>query len=193
MKNIMIDISIIQTVETLFFGHMDGVLRQWIYVTIENASAEATTAVTVIRAGGEPVSTILELAPGTHEYRVYAPVLWPEHPPEQAAALWLQVRDKTIEAGVPVGHHRPWTVYLLADVCTDCTWVYADFEAMTKDDADLTRVELNLAEAARDGPPGNSPRSTSIISCWKGMYRPNIPCSTCRLPICCGKPVTRST
>lgn len=139
--------TIINTQETIFFSYVEGRLRQWVTATIWNSRPEAVQAVVTIEAGGERVATPLELLPGVREYTCYAPVLWPLHPPETAAPLRLTVGDEIATAAVSIGTHRPWTIYLLSDVCTDYTWAYAREEDVRADDAALTEAELTLAEA----------------------------------------------
>lgn len=144
--------------ETLFFSTVEGKLRQWIELTLASGFTTPQTAEASLRAGGETVTTQFLLQPGAATYRVYAPLLWPERQPEEAAPLTITAAGQTVETACPVGHHRPWTVYVLADVCTDATWVYADYASARKDDADLTAAELSLAEATRGGLPDNHNR-----------------------------------
>lgn len=141
--------------ETLFFSQHAGELCQWILTNIENHTQLMKKANVTIRAGNREVETALDIEPGLHEYRVYAPVLWLQSPPEPAASLSIEVDGHLISTQVSVGHHRPWTVYLLSDVCTDATWVYDSFEAMVKDDAELLEAELRFAEKTRNKPLPN--------------------------------------
>ncbi len=141
--------------ETLFFGRHQGVLRQWIELTIRNASGEATGATVTISSGGEDVATTLRLEPGVRTYRAHAPVLWPDRAPESEAPICLRVGDRHVGDVVSVGNHRPWTVYLLSDTCTDYAWVYDSEEALRADDAELTEAELVQAEATEGLPEPN--------------------------------------
>src|SRR5437763_15975454 len=114
-------IGIVHAAETLFFSHHAGRLCQWITVTIENLTGRsAQGTVTIV----EDVVTRVDIVPGVREYRCFAPTLWPDHPPIPAAPVQLNVEGRTMTATVSVGTHRPWAVYLLSDVCTDCVWVY---------------------------------------------------------------------
>ena len=149
------DLTIIRTDETIFFSHYQGVLREWIQVTLLNGLGESVAAEVKITAGDEEVTTSLVIAPGEQVYRCYAPVLWPHKTAEMDALVALTAGTHQALATVSVGTHRPWIVYLLADVCTDATWVYADFKDARKDDADLTYAELMLAESTRSSAPEN--------------------------------------
>ncbi len=148
-------IKIVHAQETIFFSHYQGVLRQWIQVMLENGAGDPVKATLKITAGGEEVITPLEIIPGKQEYRGYAPVLWPQKPADQNAMIELISASQREQVVTTIGSHRPWTVYLLADVCTDATWVYANYPDMRKDDADLTCSELLLAEATRGSPEAN--------------------------------------
>ncbi len=149
------NLTIVHTEETIFFSHFQGVLRQWIQVTILNGLGASTPAAVKITAGNEEVTTELVVASGEQVYRCYAPVLWPDKPAEMQAPLVLTAGSHQATATLSVGVHRPWVIYLLADVCTDATWVYSNYQDVRKDDADLTYAELLLAEASRSGKPDN--------------------------------------
>ncbi|NLE45292.1 MAG: hypothetical protein GX620_11270 [Chloroflexi bacterium] len=144
--------AIVATTETIFFGKVDDVLRQWVGVTISNPSDGCVGATVVIEAGGESVSTSLDLRPGVAEYRCHAPVLWPDRSAEPRAVVRLIADGVEASAEVSVGTHRPWTIYVLSDACTDYTWVYDNTQAVHADDAAITEAELNVAEATVDGP-----------------------------------------
>lgn len=144
-----------ETKETRFFSRVDGALRQWIAVTIENPLDQSVTAEVVVEAGGERAVTPLDLIPGVREYRCYAPALWPEHSPVKEAPLRLKVGGWTATATCTVGHYRPWTVYLLSDLCTDYTWVYDHAADVHMDDAAVTEAELTLAERSAEAPEPN--------------------------------------
>ena len=144
-------VSIIETRETIYFSYVDGQLRQWIVVTGESRLNGPVSTLATIEAGDSVAETRLELTPGVREYRCYAPALWPDHPPVRDAALQLELTDGVVTHTTSVGHHRPWTIYLLSDGCTDYTWVYDNVEAEHSDDAEVTEAELALAEATRGG------------------------------------------
>jgi len=145
-------ISIVEARETIFFSYVEGRLRQWVRLTIQNRSGQVVSGTATVAAGGEEAVTVLEIRPGVRDYTVYAPTLWPLHPPEPAAPLCLTAGGETATATVPVGAHRPWTIYLLSDVCTDYTWAYASVDDVHADDAAITEAELLQAEATRDAP-----------------------------------------
>ncbi len=148
-------VKIIQGNETIFFSHYHDVLRQWIQVTIESGAGITVKGTLKITAGGEEVITPLEITPGKQEYRGYAPVLWPQKPADQNATIELITASQQAQLDTSIGAHRPWTVYLLADVCTDATWVYGSYPDERKDDADLTYTELLLSETTRCVPEAN--------------------------------------
>jgi len=145
-------IAILETKETIFFSHRREQVCQWIMVAIENRSDRPVRGTAAIAAGGEEVSTPLEILPGVREYRCLAPILWPRHPAVAAAPLRLTAGTDVVTGTTSVGTHRPWTVYLLSDVCTDYTWVYADEETPRADDAALLEAELAVADARRGDP-----------------------------------------
>jgi len=147
--------NIVKANETIFFSQVRGVLRQWIEVTIESEAGQNLAATLKITAGCEEVFTPLEITPGRHDYRGYAAVLWPQKPADENAVVQVETAAHQAEVVTTIGAHRPWTVYLLADVCTDATWVYGSYPDERKDDADLTYAELLLSEATRGGPEDN--------------------------------------
>ena len=105
----------------------------------------------------EQVRTPLTLTPGVREYRCFAPVLWPDGPLLEAAPVTLEVGGRTVaEAVTSVGNHRPWTFYVLSDVCTDYAWVYSDEREFRSHDAAVTEAELTVAEAQTDVAAGRS-------------------------------------
>jgi hypothetical protein len=168
-------IAIVGTRETFFFSHEAGTLCQWIMVTIESRLAAPARGTLAIAAGGEEVVTALEVAPGVHEYRCHAPTLWPDHALVVEAPVRLVVGGEVATGSAPVGHHRPWTIYVLADVCTDYTWVYGSEQEMRADDAELTEAELRLAEATRDCPGANRNRYNMAVGRQGEFYLERYP------------------
>ena len=149
-------VAIIHAQEEIFFGQdARGELRQWLTVTIDNPSGVVQAAATHVEAAGKRVETQLELIPGVGGYRCYAPVLWPEHAPVGAASLVLTVGDSKVYTAVSVGAYRPWTIYLLSDICTDYTWVFDQEELARAYDATVTKAELDLADAWQQGVEAN--------------------------------------
>lgn len=146
-------IAIVEAHETLFFGQHDGKLCQWLGVTVENRSGATLGGTVTVSAAGQETTTRLALEPGIREYRAYAPLLWPAHSAVPHAALTVKAGEQGVQGAVSIGKHRPWTVYLLSDVCTDMTWVYGDVESVRADDAETLDTELALAERTRSGPP----------------------------------------
>ena len=148
-------LSLVTATETIFFSVIAEKLRQWVMVTVDNRLAAPLSARVTITAGGEEVVTPLELAPGVREYCCYAPALWPDRPPDRQAQVRLTAGEESVTTTTSVGRHRPWTIYLLSDVCTDYTWVYDDEEMPRAHDAAITEAELTLAEAMVAEPPAN--------------------------------------
>ena len=134
-------ITLLNAKETVFFSHVEGRLCQWVDLRFSNDSAGEISATLTISAGGETVEIRLLIPPGESACHAYAPTLWPEPPAE--GLLTLRTGEQTLEARIPLGHHRPWTVYLLSDVCTDYVWAYDAVEPMRADDAALTKAELD--------------------------------------------------
>jgi alpha-mannosidase len=143
---------ILEARETVFFSYEGETLRQWILATVENRSDRTVKGAVTIQAGGEGVITLLEIAPGVREYRCYAATLWPDDAPVDAAPVRLVVGGEVVTSTAPVGHHRPWTIYLLSDACTDYTWVYDNVADVHVDDAAVTEAEITVAEEMADAP-----------------------------------------
>jgi len=147
--------AVIATQEMMFFGQHTGRLCQWITVTIDNGGEQAIGGEVTVEAAADRVTTTLEIAPGVRDYRCYAPTLWPTSPPVPAASLHVRAGDTHLTATVSVGTHRPWTIYLLSDACTDYAWAYADEEENCADDAALTAAEIAVAAANAGDLPAN--------------------------------------
>jgi alpha-mannosidase len=148
-------VVVVDARETIFFSYERERLRQWIMVTVESLSSRPVQGTVAIEAGGEEALTSLEIVPGVREYRCFAPTLWPDRPPVSDASVRLTVGDEVVTFTTDVGRHRPWTVYLLSDVCTDYTWVYDSVEAVHVDDAAITDAEIAVAGEMIDGPEAN--------------------------------------
>jgi len=155
MMNSDDQISLITSLETLYFSHWNGALCQWIIVTFENHGSNVLTGIVEITIGNHNAETPVELQPGIGEYRCYAPCLFPEPLPKKEAHLALKVGEMTLAATIPAGTYRPWKIYLLSDVCSDITWLYRNWEGMSRDAAMLTRAELNLAKETRNNSIAN--------------------------------------
>ncbi len=149
------DIAIVAATETIFFGRHEDRLCQWVQVTIDNASDRSVHGEVTIDAGGDSVITPLEIVHGVRDYRCYAPTLWPDRPPVLEAPVRLVAVGPHATSTVSVGTHRPWTVYLLSDACTDYTWAYAREEDNRADDAALTAAEIAVADAKAHDHPAN--------------------------------------
>ena len=125
-------LAVISCQETVFFRHVaepdvadaEPRLCQLVLITIANRGPVPIAGRVTIAAGGHEAVTRLEIASGVGEYACFGPTLWPHQSPESAAPVRLDAEGTVIEAATPLGYHRPWTVFLLSDTCTDCTWVY---------------------------------------------------------------------
>lgn len=175
------EISLVKSQETIFFGNHEGELRQWISVDIESKSEKQAEGTVTLTAGGEHVTTRVTLRPGKASYRIYAPVLWPDRKPEPEAQIILKCGGTEVRGKCPVGHHRPWVIYALADVCTDATWVYDNTEDMRKDDADLTAAELLLNEVTQGAADANINRYNLVHAVELEYFEEHYPELTGRL------------
>jgi alpha-mannosidase len=176
----MSEIAILETRETIFYGHHDGRLCQWIAATIGNRSGRWLRGTVTVEAGGQEVATQLEIAPGVHEYRCHAAALWPAGPLPRAP-LRLVAEEQVAAATTPVGHHRPWAIYLLSDVCTDYTWVYESEPALREDDAALMDAEIDLAEATSGGPEADRNHYNLVHARQVEFYLEHYPDKAARL------------
>lgn len=146
-------VALVEAHEEIFFSRDNGgELRQWVSVTLDNPHAQPIPAQVTITAAGLSARTELSVAPGAAAYRCFAPVLWPDHAPNPTAIVTLVAGDLRAEIATTVGTHRPWTVYLLSDICTDYTWVYDQEELPRAHDAAVTKAELELAESTANAP-----------------------------------------
>ncbi|MDQ3413154.1 MAG: hypothetical protein M3509_13665, partial [Chloroflexota bacterium] len=153
-------LAVVSSAETVFFKRVaeplvaaaGPVLCQQVLVTIANHGPAPVAGRVAIAAAGDTVVTRLEIAPGVAEYACFGPTLWPHKAPEAAALVSLYAEGVVHEATTPLGHHRPWTYFLLSDTCTDCTWVYDSEDDVRRADAALTAAELDLAERLAGGP-----------------------------------------
>ncbi|MDI7275185.1 MAG: glycoside hydrolase family 38 C-terminal domain-containing protein [Anaerolineae bacterium] len=168
-------IAVVDARETIFFGRHGERLCQWVTAVLESRLEGPLPGTVTITAAGQAVETSLRIEPGVQEYRCYAPVLWPDHPPLEVAPLRVEVGGEVASASVAVGHHRPWTVYVLADDCTDYTWVYSDEAAMRADDAELTEAELRLCEATAGAPEGERNRYNLAVARQVEFYLERFP------------------
>jgi hypothetical protein len=155
-------VDIVSCQETIFFTRVDEprivtdepVLCQHVLVTIANRDTVPVAANVSVTEGGREVVTPLMVAPGIAEYTCFGPTLWPDRPPDPAAVVRLETENAVVETVTPLGHHRPWTVFLLSDLCTDHTWVYDNDEDVRRDDAAITAAEMDVAESLADGATG---------------------------------------
>ena len=159
------DLSILETRETVFYGDHDGKLCQWIGLDHREQTGCRCPATVLIAGGGDEAATrVTGSMPGVREYRVYAPTLWPCYPAIDQAPVRLTIAGQTWLATVGVGHHRPWSLYLLSDVCTDYCWAYSDEQACRADDARLVEAEMGLAESTAGEPEAIRNHYNMVVS-----------------------------
>ncbi|GEM_PF-2794020 len=142
VRNTFKNLEVKRVEETIFFSEHDGQLCQWMDVAIAGNAGRATATIEV-RAGGKRARTRAVL-PGHRQgevVRCFAPCLWPE-PVDPKARLVVTCGGAVYEGVVIVGTHRPWTMYLLSDLCADDTFAYEDLRAHDRDDYRTTRAEL---------------------------------------------------
>lgn len=165
-------LTVVSCAETIFFKHIaqpagaKPILCQQVLVTIANRGPGPVDGRLAIAAGGDEVVTRLEIAPGVAEYACFGPALWPHRAPEAAAPVRLEAAGAAIEAATPLGHHRPWTVFLLSDTCTDSTWVYDSLEDVKRHDAAITEAEIDVSERLANG---SSPQEShyNLVHTWE--------------------------
>ena len=114
--------------ETLFFYKIDGTLRQEIELEIENPSSAAVNVEAVISTNSHGACSykISRVESGKSTVKCYAPVVFPnladgKHRPVKAELLLADDRQ-LFKGEIVIGRHRPWTIYICQDICTDFTW-----------------------------------------------------------------------
>ncbi|NPV87295.1 MAG: hypothetical protein HPY45_14955 [Anaerolineae bacterium] len=136
-------LSILSAQATRFFDTQQGALCQRVELTADLRALSPLPGEVVIALGKHSVRTALTLQPGTHRYLCWAPY---DGAGAAQARLTLQARQSAVHTQIRVGGYRPWTVYVLADVCSDSTWVYDDEAQMRADDAALLDRTLDLMD-----------------------------------------------
>ena len=121
----------LHAVETVFFKTVDGELSQAVDLAVRLEKPCASLEV-VIDAGakGRRVTKFMNLPAGSHTLQCLAPVVYPniaagKHKP-LSATLTVLAGGKAAQGSVTLGRHRPWTVYVLQDICSDFTWGMPD-------------------------------------------------------------------
>ncbi|MCC7145333.1 MAG: hypothetical protein IT443_02700 [Phycisphaeraceae bacterium] len=132
--------------QTLYFSHEGGQLCQWVELDLEVAYARPYLDIelrsgkqSAVKKWGSLVGTR-----GIQTVRAFAPARWPK-PADPKARLILRSGEQSLEAEVAIGDHRPWTIYLLTDICVDDTWAFSDLEAHNREDYLTTLSELNVS------------------------------------------------
>ncbi len=133
-------IILLDSRETIHFGHHGGQLCQWISVVLDNPTGAVQTATFTVAARGQRAACEVEAQPGAHGYRCYAPAMWPGGPVEAEVRMTAPGIDW--RGALRIGSHRPWTIHLLSDLCADDIWSYDDAAVFDRDDYLTTLAEL---------------------------------------------------
>lgn len=133
--------------ETLFFSTHEGQLCQWLELEM-TASAWRPDLTLEIRTAGRAAKHHIVFFPtlGSQRatVRAYAPARWPR-PADPDARLIIHCGDARLEAKITVGSHRPWTVYVLSDLCADDTWAFKNLKKHDREDYLTTLAELRAS------------------------------------------------
>lgn len=129
--------------DTPFYFRVNGNLRQALRIMITNNTGANIPGKAIVSAPGYDtvINEIPLIKEGTHEYTIYAPVVYPNfgvipeyrgvyHRPVMAT-LELKIGSHSLIKKIVIGRFRPWTIYVCQDVCTDFTFGYSEEE--TKD------------------------------------------------------------
>ena len=147
--------------ETVFFYRVDGELLQKIELTVDLDRPGSVEAIVDAGAKGVRKTAFGEMGAGRHVLCCHAPVVYPNivdgrHKP-LAARLTVQAGPDTAECFVTLGRHRPWTVYVLQDVCSDFTWGMPD-EQTKLESYRLTVTHLDEMDRTDGWPEGERHR-----------------------------------
>ncbi|MFO7956854.1 MAG: hypothetical protein R6X33_07110 [Candidatus Brocadiia bacterium] len=136
--------------ETIFFSEVEGRLCQRMELDISWTGWRGVLEVEISAGGASTTRSLYVRGTGPDErvtVRCWAPATWPEGPVE--ARLEVRWQGRSAEGRVTIGIHRPWTIYLLSDLCADDTWAYADLEEHDADDCATTVAELEAGAENR--------------------------------------------
>ncbi len=145
-RNAIDELTVHDARETIFFSKVAGRLCQWVELDLSWRGWRGQLQVEISARGTRATRDVMVYGRDRITVRCPAPAVWPE-PPCTDARLVIRRGERTAEGILIVGSHRPWTVYLLSDLCADDTWAYSDLEAHDRDDYLTTLAELN---AGRD-------------------------------------------
>jgi len=129
-----------QICETPFFYRIEGSLNQALEVELPSPTGVGARA--VVEAAGQRVET--ELEPAQTRMRIYAPALYPD--PPATATVSIEAGSKTWRGNAPIGHYRPWTIYIAQDKHLDYGWIHP-VEGVVERINDLTDYYVDLAES----------------------------------------------
>lgn len=117
-----------QAQETIFFYHIGGRLCQRVDLSILCAKPfEGSVEIDAGQYGRQ--TTAVSHSPNCHDpVAAYAPVVYPGKPVTAA----VRITGGALEASgsVEIGRHRPWTIYLMNDICADFTWTMPEEDTM---------------------------------------------------------------
>lgn len=121
----------LHAVDTVFYYRVDGELAQKVELEIRLDKPCAGLEVEIdAGAKGRRVTKFAGLEAGGHVLACYAPVVYPNissgrHEPVPAE-LAVKADGLTARGAVTLGRFRPWTIYVLQDICSDYTWGMPD-------------------------------------------------------------------
>ena len=118
--------------ETVFFHTLHGQLCQKVEVMVDLAQPSRIEVIIDAGCKGMRTTTFEGMGAGRQVLSCFAPVVYPNlvngrHLPI-SAQLTVRVDGEIFEGMVTLGRHRPWTIYVMQDICTDFTWGMADEE-----------------------------------------------------------------
>lgn len=150
-KNQIPGLTVTACRETFFFSGPRGRLCQWVELDLTWNAPGARVLFQIATPGLSATITyrLRAAAPGeTLTVRCLAPLVWPR-PPVRDARLVIRSPEGVAEGRITVGSHRPWTIYLLSDLCADDTWAYENLKKHDRDDCLTTLAELRAGSANR--------------------------------------------
>lgn len=147
-RNEIGELSVHGVRETIFFSEVDGRLCQWVELDLSWQGWRADLEVSIAARGSRREKHVAVFGGGEITVRCPAPVLWPGKATD-GARLRIRHGKRIAEGAIRVGTHRPWTIYLISDLCADDTWAYGDLAAHDRDDYLTTLAELEAGPENR--------------------------------------------
>lgn len=151
--------------ETIFFGinPSSDHLANWLDLRMESSGEKTLSAVVEVTAAQMTEKTEILVSPGRSVLRCCAPVLWPDHEP-QTADVKIIVGSEILTTRVEVGNHRPWTIHVLSDTCSDYTWTYGTEISYLSDDVALTEAEIEASYSTASDRSENKNRYNFVVA-----------------------------